>query len=99
MEPDTEKDIWKNVIYMHPQELFLPMKYRLRITGPDLFRLETDVGYQIAMARILYWRVPYPLPAADDVIGQARYWKDFYNTDNGKGTVEEFIENSERYCA
>ena len=48
------------------------------------------------MARIHYLRVPEALPAADDVVGLAAYWKRYYNTELGAGTVEKFVESYQR---
>ena len=45
------------------------------------------------MARVHYLRVPQPLPAADDIDGLARYWKAHWNTREGAGTPERFVES------
>tara|TARA_R110000868_G_scaffold408935_2_gene693299 strand:+ start:917 stop:1462 length:546 start_codon:yes stop_codon:yes gene_type:complete len=45
----------------------------------------------VALTRMLFFRVPEPLPAADDLLGHARYWKQHYNTELGKGTVAKYI--------
>ena len=47
------------------------------------------------MARIHYLRVPEKLP--DNLIGYSRYWKKYYNTEQGKGTEEEFVKNYNMY--
>ena len=39
------------------------------------------------------------LPDADNVAELAHYWKLYYNTPEGKGTVEEFIKNYELLVA
>ena len=44
----------------------------------------------------VYYRTPDPLPI-NDIPGMARMWKDYYNTHLGKGTVEEFITNYNKY--
>ena len=48
-----------------------------------------------AMCRIHYRRVAAPLPAADDIEGLAAYWKTYYTTAAGAGTVDEFIRHFE----
>lgn len=50
-----------------------------------------------AVCRIKYYMTPDPLPYADDIEGLAKYWKKHYNTEGGKGTVEEFIKKYHRY--
>jgi hypothetical protein len=45
------------------------------------------------MARLHYKRVKASLPAANDLINQAKYWKVYYNTALGKGTPEKYIQD------
>lgn len=59
-------------------------------------QLITDLRFNTAVARLRYWIVPEPLPAADDVEGLARYWKQYYNTHLGRGTEEEWINNYQK---
>lgn len=59
-------------------------------------KLITDLRFATAVARLRYWIVPEPLPAADDVEGLARYWKQYYNTHLGRGTEEEWINNYQK---
>lgn len=89
MEPATEQDIWGNYL-----------KYRgnlaARITavaghpGPGPW-LAWDLAYQTAMARVHYLRVPEQLPATDDRVAQAAYWKRHYNTRQGRGHVSDYL--------
>ena len=45
------------------------------------------------MARVKYLMVPEPLPLPYDIDGFAQYWKRYYNTKEGKGTVEHYIKS------
>ena len=56
------------------------------------FILETNVAAQIAMCRLHYRRIPKPLPSSAE--GQAKYWKKYYNSMAGRGTVEDFLVRS-----
>ena len=47
-----------------------------------------------ALARLLYWSIPSPLPVPGDWQGQAAYWKAHYNTVHGKGTPEAYLERN-----
>lgn len=96
MEPATYKDIWDNYI-----------EYRADLTDKILSAIESDINpisgrmmwdlrLSAIMCRVHYMRVPKPLPDENDVWEMARYWKDFYNTAQGKGTVEEFVRNYQR---
>ncbi len=92
MEPNTHDDIWKNFL-----------AYRnvlsdavLDIGGPEPQELIWNLKYSVAMCRVHYRRVRSPLPQAGDVEGQAQYWKTYYNTELGKGTTQEYIDNWSR---
>jgi len=37
------------------------------------------------------------LPPYNDIPALARYWKQHYNTPEGKGTEEEFVKNYQKY--
>jgi hypothetical protein len=99
MEPATHDDIWANYLaYKRP----LADKV-LRFELPDLYEdnnaqeMAGNLYYAAAMCRIHYLRVPKALPAANDVVGLAEYWKQYYNTPLGAGTEQEFIENYARF--
>tara|TARA_R100000664_G_scaffold13288_1_gene21265 strand:+ start:3286 stop:3774 length:489 start_codon:yes stop_codon:yes gene_type:complete len=57
--------------------------------------LTTNLIAQIVVCRLHYWRVPKRLPESLD--DQAVYWKSFYNTSKGAGTVEHFKEIVVKY--
>tara|TARA_R110002020_G_scaffold235315_1_gene447459 strand:- start:3418 stop:3909 length:492 start_codon:yes stop_codon:yes gene_type:complete len=56
------------------------------------FILETNIAAQIAMCRLHYRRIPKPLPSSPE--GQANYWKKYYNSMAGRGTIEDFLVRS-----
>lgn len=96
-EPATELDIWDNYLRYN-----LDLADRiLKVTGvgrPASLHLESHLDYQIALCRVHYLRVKAPLPAADDIHGQAAYWKKYYNTAMGRGTVYQYILSYRKYC-
>jgi hypothetical protein len=57
--------------------------------------LEWDLKLGIIVARLKYYSCPGPVPLT--LRGQARYWKKYYNTEAGAGTVDEYLENWKRY--
>lgn len=91
MERATHDDIWENYLAFRP-ELGDAVRH---MTGwePRFEELVGNLWYATAMTRIHYRRVPTPLPEWNDVEGMADYWKEHYNTFEGSGTVEEYIEN------
>ena len=50
-----------------------------------------NLAYAGAVARLIYYRRPEPLPRADDLSALAAYWKAHFNTTAGKGTPADFI--------
>ena len=57
--------------------------------------LTTNLAAQIVMCRLHYRRVPKPLPK--ELVAEANYYKKYYNTFQGKATVEHYIEIVEKY--
>lgn len=49
--------------------------------------------YSGLAARLFLLNIPSEIPG--DIAGQAMYWKRYYNTELGAGTVEKFIEDVE----
>jgi hypothetical protein len=96
MEPNTEIDIWKNYITWR-HDLKDKIFNITHISKPDSLQLHGNLIYQIIMTRLHYYRVPKPLPEFNDIEGMAHYWKKYYNTNKGKGTILEFIENYSKY--
>lgn len=61
-----------------------------------MLRLNDNDYLGVLFCREHYRRVPIYIPG--DLAGQAQYWKTYYNTVAGKGTVDEYIANWNRYC-
>lgn len=91
MEPKTHDDIWKNYLMFRAKILLRVNDYKN--LSPSENMLIGNLNYATAMARVHYYRRSEPLPDADDIESLGEYWKYFYNTPAGAGTVEEFIEN------
>lgn len=43
----------------------------------------------VIFARLYYMLIPKPIP--DNIVGRAEYWKKYYNTYAGSGTVEHYL--------
>ena len=59
--------------------------------------LEWNIKSAIIMCRLRYLIVPETLPTADDVEALAQYWKKYYNTIYGSGTIEEFKKHYKEF--
>ncbi len=56
-----------------------------------------NLYYSYAIARLLYYSKPQPLPDHDDIWGMANYWKRHYNTVKGKGRPSQFVRAYKKY--
>ncbi len=95
MEIATARDIYDNYLRYKPELKAVVDGLRGNQSISDA--LMTNLGYACAMCRIHYLRQPGKIPATVD--GQGQYWKQYYNTKLGKGTVAEYIDNWERYAS
>lgn len=90
MEPATHDDIWYNYLAYRGE---LAQRVPGGVVGRQAIEMVGNLWYAAAMCRIHYYRAPDPLPEAGDLEGQAAYWKKYYNTVQGAGTVEHYIRN------
>ena len=91
IEPRTHDDIWRNFL-AYRRELASPVEELMaQANTPWFIQLVWNLAYATAMARLVYYRRPEPLPEADDLVGVAEYWKAHYNTVKGAGTVAGFL--------
>jgi hypothetical protein len=94
MEPATHDDIWRNWL-LHPARKPLADRVRQLETaayitdGPH--EMIGNLYYAFAMCRIHYRRLPAALPPEGDARALATYWKRYYNTSLGAGTIEKAL--------
>jgi hypothetical protein len=96
-EPKTERDLWK-WIRQRP-DVAAVIEQRCNLQDPDVVHLECNLSYQVLLCRVYLLRIPEALPAEQDVQGQARYWKKYYNTAQGKGTEAEYLQSDRTLIA
>ena len=96
VEPATHDDIWENYLRYATG---LADAVRTMCNTCEADNMAGNLYYATAMARLHYYRVPTLLPPANDVNELARYWKQHYNTPQGKGTVRGFVDAYKRYTA
>lgn len=91
MEPATHDDIWSNFL-KYQTSLAQKIKSLLSSANANAhLELEKNDKYACAMARAHYLRAPEALPEAGDIKGMAGYWKQYYNTPLGAGTVSKYV--------
>lgn len=90
MEPATYTDILANVLIRAQINRPILQNYKFSDNSDPLIY---DLQLATLMCRLQYWRWKEPLPDANDIEGLANYWKKYYNTAKGKGTIYGFMEN------
>ncbi|MGB4107783.1 MAG: hypothetical protein WBK55_08315 [Alphaproteobacteria bacterium] len=89
MERITHDDIWDNFL-RHDLSLAARVRHLTMINMELVQQLHGNHFYAAAMCRVHYFRIKSRLPEADDIDGLAAYWKKYYNTPLGKGTIDGF---------
>ncbi len=97
-EPSTHTDIWNNYIFSRTSLVsLLALNFNInRIPEPD--RLLFDLKYATVIARLHYARLKYTLPNANDVEGLWEYYKQYYNTPNGKAEKDKSIKAYQKFA-
>jgi|APSaa5957512535_1039671.scaffolds.fasta_scaffold64314_4 hypothetical protein len=88
IEPATIHDIHENFLTYQP-EINQVVSSFMSCNDRE-FQAVTNLAYSTALARLVYYRRPEPLPNWDNSLAVAEYWKQHYNTIEGAGYVEDF---------
>ena len=90
IEPTTAQDLYENWLSFRPD--WAAKLTQLIVPGQNLSgQLVSNLAYATAVARLIYYRRPEPLPKAGDIQGFAEYWKTHWNTNLGAGSEEDFL--------
>lgn len=95
MEHVTENDIWDTFLAYRPKLAEKVKKLMDSLDESD--DMVTNDWYAIAMARIKYKRIPFPLPSFNDVEAMAQYHLKYYNA-GGKATIQHSMDCYKKYC-
>jgi len=92
IEPHTHDSVWTNYLAFRPE-----LAGKVDSLGSENRDLDlvANLAYQVAIARCIYLPIKEKIP--DTREGQAGYWKAYYNTRAGKGSVDEYLSNFYRF--
>lgn len=91
IEPATHDDIWDNFL-RYREDLATKIRGLIDMRSDSkTHHLEYNDKYAAAVCRVHYMRVKERIPDYNDLEGIAKYWKKYYNTEAGKGTVDKFV--------
>ena len=91
MEMATHDDIFTNDLKYRFSLRNAVLHQKSSLTAKAESELTNNDAHAAAMARVLHKRAPKALPMAGDVPAMAAYWKQYYNTPLGAGTVDQYI--------
>ena len=89
MEPATYLDLWRNFLSYHT--MLLDRLHPGEQAAMDVGRMVYDLKYATMIARLNYYRVKEALP--QDLEGQFRYYKKYWNTELGAATLDDVRRN------
>ena len=100
MEQTTHDSIWNSYLPNQANITNKLMNLCRFSRKPDAEQLVSNLLYSTVMCAILYkWRMDARKTAYPQTLEQAaQIWKEHFNTVNGKGTVEEFIDDYRKWC-
>lgn len=99
MEPQSHDDVWENFLHYKADLSAKVRKWELEQAFPydNSYQMAGNLYYATAMARVFYLRFDKRLPDHNDIEGLAQYWKKYWNTPLGAGTVEKAINDYNKY--
>lgn len=98
IERATHDDVWDSFLAFRPE--LAAKVHRLKIAGLDAVKqMQGNLYYATAIARLVYYRDKMPLPAANDLVSLAKYYKRVYNSTQGKATESDFMDAVDRHLA
>jgi len=95
VEPFTQKDNYINWLQYRP-EIVEKIAELCGTAEPLPLQLYNPIRC-IIEARIKLYRSPGAIPPKADILGQAKYWKKYYNSEQGQGKINEFIDNAKDF--
>ena len=95
IEPWVLNDLYDTYLAFRPEKLWL-VNEPLGNWPDRTTQLATNLTFATAVARLLYYRHPEKLPAADDIDGLWKYYKRYFNTIKGKAKEADWKASYKR---
>src|SRR5262249_31922252 len=97
LEERSFDDLW-SWIQAHSQLLVSVSAFVSRSPWPLSSQVCGNLYLATALCRLYYYRVPKPLPGGRDPSVYGAYWKAYYNTPEGSGTIDRFVQAWTRHA-
>lgn len=95
IEKPTFCDIIKRCNFIHEEVIGMTAKYSSTLSDSDFLLIETNHKLACQIARLKYFLCPEIIP--ETLEGQAQYWKTWYNTYKGAGTIDKYLSKYNAY--
>lgn len=69
--------------------------FKINIEKVKIKDLDNNPLLSFIFCRLKYKLRPEQIP--DDIVSRATYWKRYYNTELGKGTLDHYLDSAERH--
>ena len=92
IEPATMNDMITNYIKYRSHYKKNLISLGMNFGKDKIISVMSNMAIQAALCRLQYRRDKDPIPSWDDLEAQGKYWKKVYNTFEGRGTVDHFVE-------
>lgn len=99
MEPATYWNLWNQYLLNKPELRKLILSVCKYSTIPSEDFLMHDLRLATIMCRVRYMWINSPIPAFNDIDGQAKYWAKYYNANPVTGVPNEYVEAYNRCIA
>lgn len=96
MERPAYIDNWDNYL-AYKSELAAQIRTEFSFGKLSYDQIRTNLLFAAVMCRVDYKRESRAIPKFNDVEGHARYWKEYWNSMKGKGTVVEYMHNWDQF--
>ena len=97
IEPATYEDLFENYLTYREDLLGKLTDFNIH-EGNWKLNMKGNLVYQVVIARLIYKRVKEALPDMNSPASMGTYWKNYWNTHLGKGTVQDAVANYLTYC-
>jgi len=97
IEPATLDDIYNRYLKREDKKELLGRIWQFTTAQDVREQVIGNIPFAVVIARVRYLMVPEALPAYDDLDGLGKYYKKYFNSQKGAGTVQGFIENYKFY--
>lgn len=97
MEPKTHEDLWLSFLPRRTDLVYKILGAVRLQTKPPVEFLEYNLLYAAMMCHVRYMTIHEPIPAATDILGLAKYWDAYYNSDSQKGFPEEAVVSYNKF--